>query len=155
MQDKIFYLTKNGLKKLEIEFQKLKGLRRIKSGKEAPAAFFSEELNAEFVSFRDDMDLLDAKLEELEHILKNYEIIKPPQQADRDKIGLGATVAVEVDGKKDTFLMVGTLEAAPTLGRISNESPVGKALLDLKAGDEAVINSPVKLVYKIKKVSYK
>jgi len=155
MQDKIFYLTKNGLKKLETEFQKLKELRRIKLGKEAPAAFFSEELNAEFVSFRDDMDLLDVKLEELEYILKNHEIIKPPLKEERDKIGLGATVAIEVGGEKDAFLMVGTLEAAPTLGRISNESPVGKALLGLKAGDEAVLSSPVKLVYKIKKVSYK
>jgi len=155
IQDKIFYLTKNGLKKLETEFQKLKELRRIKLGKEAPAVFFSEELNAEFVSFRDDMDLLDAKLEEFEHILKNYEIINPPPLIDRDKIGLGATVAIDVDGKKDEFFMVGTLEADPALGKISNESPVGKALFGLKAGDEAIVNSPVKLVYKIEKVNYK
>jgi len=154
-QDKIFYLTKDGLKKLETEFQKLKELRRIKLGKEAPAAFFSEELNAEFVSFRDDMDFLDVKLEEFEYILKNYEIIKSPPKEERDRIGLGAAVAIEVAGKKDEFIMVGTLEANPTLGKISNESPVGKVLFGLKSGDKAVISSPIKLVYKIKKVSYK
>jgi len=155
IQDKTFYLTKDGLKKLKAEFEKLKELKRTKTDEEAPSAFFSEELSAEFVSFRDDMDLLDVKFEEFECILKNYEIIKYPAKEERDKVCLGATVAVEVDGKKDEFVMVGTLEANPSKGRISNESPVGKAMLGLCVGDEAIISSPVRLVYKIKKVSYK
>jgi len=152
-QDKIFYLTRQGLRKTKQDYEQLKKLRKIKLGGEAPAAFFSEELNAEFVSFRDDMNLLDNKLEELEHVLKHHELIKSPKE--KDEITLGATVNIEVGGHKDTILMVGTIEANPSLGKISNESPVGRALLGLKQGDEAVIESPDKLVYKIKKVSYK
>lgn len=155
IQDKTFYLTKNGLKKLKAEYEKLKELKRTKTDEEAPSAFSSEELSAEFVSFRDDMDLFDVKFEEFECILKNYEIIKYPPKEERDKVCLGATVDVEVDGKKDEFVMVGTLEANPSKGRISNESPVGKAIIGLSAGEEAVISSPVRVVYKIKKVSYK
>ena len=151
-QDKIFYLTKQGLKKIESDFAQLKEIRKVKLGGEAPAAFFSEELSAEFVSFRDDLDLLDAKLDELEYVLKNYEIIKPPKE--KNKVALGATIAVDVNGYKDKIILVGTLEADPSLGKVSDESPVGRAILGLAEGDTAVVHSPGKIVYKIKKVSY-
>jgi len=151
-QDKIFYLTKQGFKKIERDYAQLKEMRKTKLVGEAPAAFFSEELNPEFVSFRDDLDLLDVKLEELEYVFKNYEIIKPPEE--KDKIELGATIAVDVNGHKDNIMLVGTLEANPSLGKISNESPVGRAILGLREGDTTVVNSPSKIVYKIKKISY-
>ena len=70
-------------------------------------------------------------------------------------IGLGAKVIVEIDHEaKDEFTIVGTLEANPALGNISNESPVGKALLGHKVGEEIIISSPIKTFYKIKKIKY-
>ena len=152
--NKIYYLTKDGLENLKNALQEMKDLRKAKLGKEAPAAFYSEELNSEFVSFRDEMDVLDAKIDEMEHVLKNYEIIKPPLASEKDKIGLGAKVKVEIDGATDDFTIVGTWEANPSLGLISDESPVGKALLGKKVGDMAVLNSPIKIAYKIKKITY-
>ena len=152
--NKAYYLTEQGLDKLKEEFTQLKELRKSKLGKEAPSAFYSEELNSEFVSFRDDMDVLDAKLEEIEYVLNNHEIIKLPPASERDKINLGAKVKVEIEGEIDEFIIVGTWEANPALGMISNESPVGMALMGKKAGDMATINSPVKIEYKIKKITY-
>jgi len=61
---------------------------------------------------------------------------------------------VEVDGQEDEFEIVGSLEANPSIGRISNESPVGKALLGHEVREEIVISSPVKTVYKIKDIKY-
>ncbi len=152
--NKIYYLTEQGLEKLKQDFEQLKEMRKAKLGKAAPAAFYSEELNSEFVSFRDEMDALDAKLEEMEYVLKNYEIIKPPAVSERGKVSLGARVKVQIDGNSDEFLIVGTWEANPALGMISNESPVGRALMGKKVGDTAVINSPIKIEYKIKKITY-
>ena len=152
--NKIYYLTKDGLANLKNDLQQMKELRKVKLGKEAPSAFYSEELNSEFVSFRDEMDVLDAKIEEMEHVLKNYEIIKPPSPNEKDKVGLGAKVRVEIDGAIDEFTIVGTWEANPALGLISDESPVGKALLGKKAGDIVTLNSPIKIAYNIKKITY-
>ena len=152
---KKYYLTKEGLKGIEKEYKKLLKLRRLKSKEGVPSVLHSEELNAEFIAFREDVDLLESKIEELDHILKNFELIKPPSRTERDKIHLGAHVKVEVGGQMDEFIIVGTLEANPSLGKISNESPVGKALLSHKVGEEVIVSSPTKTTYKIKKIKYK
>lgn len=149
-----YYLTKEGLKRIKREYGKLSKLRKLKSGGDIPSVFQSEELNAEFIAFREDLDLLESRIRELEYILKNFELIKPPSGKERDRIHLGAQVKVEVDGQVDDFLIVGTLEASPSLGKISNESPVGKALLGHKVGEETVISSPIRVIYKIKNVKY-
>lgn len=149
-----FYLTKKGLETLRKEYEKLRQLKGLKSKNGAPSSLHSEELDTEFVSFREDMDLLESRIDELEYILKNFELIKPPPQKERERVHLGASVAVQVDGQKDEFTIIGTLEANPSLGKISNESPVGKVLLNHKVGDEVCLNSPIKTVYKIKKIRY-
>jgi len=154
MGNEKYYLTKEGLKKIEKEYKKLLKLKKQKSRGGAPSVLHSDELSAEFISYREDLDFLDSKIEELQHILKNYELIKSPPKKERNKVHLGAQVKVEVDGQIDEFIIVGTLEANPTLGKISNESPVGKALLGHKVGDEVVLSSPVKVVYKIKSIKY-
>jgi len=149
-----YYLTKEGLKKIKKEYKKLLRLRKLKAKGGAPSVLHSDELSAEFVSYREDLDFLESKIEELEHILRNYELIKPPPKKERDKVHLGAQVKVEVDDQTDEFVIVGTLEANPTMGKISNESPVGKALLGRKVGEEITISSPVKVTYKIKSIRY-
>jgi len=154
IENQKFYLTKEGLKEIEKEYETLKKIRHAKTNEEAPSIWESEDLNPDYLSFREDLEMLETRLAELENILKNTVIIKKPSGEKVNFVDLGAVVDVEIDGDKDEFMIVGTLEANPILGRISNESPVGKALIGHKAGDEVVISSPVKTIYKIKKIKY-
>lgn len=155
MEEKRFYLTKQKLKELEQEHESLVVFERSKTiGEEAPRVLESEDLNPEFLSFQEDMSFLRSRITELENILNNHELIKNPSGQNKNIIGLGAKVLVSIDGEKDEFLITGTLEANPSLGRISNESPVGKALMGRKVGEEVVVSSPIKTIYKIKKIKY-
>jgi len=153
MEDK-FYLTKEGLEKVQKEYENLLRLRQEKIHTETPVAFHSEELDTEFVAFKEDLEAIEAKINDLEYILKNYEIIEPPIQENQKVILIGATVEFDVNGQKDQLKIVGTLEADPNLGKISDESPVGKALIGKKEGDTAIINPETKTAYKILKVKY-
>jgi len=150
------YLTKQGVQRIKEEYENLLKIRKAKLRKEDINLLHSDEFNAEFVAFHEDFDILEARIEELEHIIKNFEIIKMPAKKDRTAIKLGAQVLVEVDGQDDEFMIVGTLEANPSAGKISDESPVGKALIDRKVGDEVTINSPahIETIFKIKKIKY-
>jgi len=154
MDEKIFYITKGKLQELKKEYEEFIKLERHKNTGEAPRAFESEDLNPEFISFQEDMSFLRSRILELNNILEHYELIKNPPKEQKNIVGLGAKVKISVDGKKDEFIIVGTLEANPALGKISNESPVGKVLLGHKPGDEVVVSSPIKTVYKIKKIKY-
>ena len=155
MENKKFYLTKQKLKELKQEYESLVAFEKSKTiGEEAPRVLESEDLNPEFLSFQEDMSFLRSKIIELENVLSNHELIKNPSHQDKNIIGLGAKVLVSINGKKDEFVIMGTLEANPSLGKISNESPVGKALIGHKAGEEVVVSSPIKTIYKIKKIKY-
>jgi len=153
-EQKKYFLTEQGLKELKKEYQILKELRNAKTKGEAPNVLESEDLNPEYLSFQEDLEFLETRLTELENILESFSLIKKPSKTDAKKVGLGAIVTVQVNGDKDEFTLVGTLEANPALGKISDESPVGNALLGHKVGDEITISSPVKTIYKIKKIRY-
>jgi len=155
MAEKKFYLTKEGLEKIKREYQGLKNLKLSKTKGEIPKIWHSEDLNPEYLSFQEDLSFLETRLIELENILKNAELIQLPSKEKQNIINLGATVLVEVDGQNDEFTIVGSLEANPSLGRISNESPVGQALLGHRVGDGVMVSSPIQTVYKIKKIKYR
>lgn len=155
MDGKIFYITKAKLQELRKEHEELLAFENSKDlSQEAPKIFESEDLNPEFVSFQEDIGFLRSRIDELQNILDHHELIKNPSKDKASLIGLGAKVKIDVDGQKDEFVIVGTLEANPAMGKISNESPVGKALLGHKVGDEVVISSPVKTTYKVKNIKY-
>lgn len=153
-EEKKFYLTKQGLEKIKIEHQSLRELKLAKTKGESPKILHSEDLNPEYLAFQEDVSFLEARMVELENTLKNVELIKLPKKEKQNIISLGATILVSVDGQNDEFTLIGSLEANPSIGRISNESPVGRALLGHKIGDEVIVSSPVKTVYKIKKIKY-
>ncbi len=148
------YLTKEGLKKLQKELEELRNVRDEKKREEAVVPS-SQTIDSEFATFQEDLNLLEARIEEIETILKNYELISPPPKNRRNFVNLGASVLVEVEGQTTEFTIVGTIEANPVLGRISHESPVGKSLLGGKKGDEIRVQSAVKTTYKIKRIVYK
>ncbi len=155
MNGKIFYITKEKLQELKKEYEDLLDVERKKSlDQEAPKILESEDLNPEFVSFQEDVGFLRSRIDELKNVLDHHELIRSPAKDKRGVVGVGAKVKIDVDGQKDEFVIVGTLEANPALGKISNESPVGRALLGHKIGDEVVVPSPVKLTYKIKNIKY-
>jgi transcription elongation factor GreA len=155
MEEKVFFVTKQKLQELQKEYKELLALEKTKTiGQEAPKIFESEDLNPEFVSFQEDMGFLRARIDEIKNILDHHEIIKKPEKGNAQFIDIGAKVMVDMAGQKDEFTIVGTLEANPMLGKISNESPVGRALLGHKIGDEIVVSSPSKTTYKIKNIKY-
>ncbi len=155
MDGKIFYITKEKLQQLEKEHEELVAFEHTKVlGQEAPHMLESDDINPEFVSFQEDVGNLRAKIDALKDVLDHYELIKNPPKEKRDMVGIGACVKVDVNGKHNEFMIMGTLEANPELGHISNESPVGKALLGHKIGDEIFINAPEKTKYKIKSIKY-
>lgn len=153
--EKIYYLTKEGLEKIKREYENLKHLKLAKTNGESPKILHSEDLDPEYLAFQEDMNFLESKLAETETILKHAILIKSPSKEKQNMVDLGAKIEVEVDGQPDELQIVGTLEANPVLGKISNESPVGRALLGHKIGDEVLVQSSVKTLYKIKKIQYK
>lgn len=155
MSNKKIYLTKKGLKKLKKKYNRLvKSFKKLKSDGNVPEALHSEDLSSEFLSFQEDLNFLEARIEKVEQALANAELIEKPPEEERDEVRVGATVEVEVNGETDEFTIVGSAEADPSKGRISNECPVGQALLGCEVGDRAKVNSKVETTYEIKSISY-
>lgn len=150
--NKKYHLTKEGLEKVKEELSDLIDARKEKTKGEIPDVLHSEDLNPEYLDFREKMQFLEKRISKLQDVIKNTEIIKPPK--DKSKVELGAKVTIEADGEEDEFMIVGSLEADPSEGKISNESLVGKKLMGKKVGDKITVSSKVETVYKIKKIDY-
>ena len=155
-QTEKFYLTKQGLERLKKEYKTLKNLQGLKAKDKLPEFLHSDELNPEYAAFQEDLGFLNQRIADLETILRNYESIKIPPKEKQNMVGLGATVLVELDGQLDEFTIVGTLETNPSENKISDESPVGKALLGEKVGGIVEVTTPiVNHKCKIIKIKYK
>ena len=150
-----YYLTKEGLEKVKKEHQKLLDFKKAKTKDEVPNIWHSEDVNPEYLSFQEDMSLLETKIAEHENILRSVELIKPPKKSEQNTINLGAVVSLEIEGEIDEFQIVGTLEADPSQRKISNESPLGQGLLGAKVGESVVVKaSVVNHTCKILKIRY-
>jgi transcription elongation factor GreA len=149
---KLFHLTQSGIDELKSELDALK-IRRVETAEAIKVARELGDLaeNAEFQSARQDVERNDGRIDEIELILANFEVIKTKGSK---QISLGSTVTPK-GGKKDMVLqVVGTIEADPLAQKISDESPIGKALLGKKEGDEVEIKTPAaSTVYKIAAIS--
>ena len=146
---KLFKLTQEGIDELKEELAALIAERpeiteRIRSAREL--GDLSE--NAEYASARSEQERAEGRIVEIEHILKNVDIISAPKAGG--KVSLGATVSLKSGSKEKQFQVVGTVEADPLNGKISDESPIGKALLGKKVGEEVEIVTPAETAtYKI------
>jgi len=155
MEEEKFYLTKKGLEKIKKKYQELKKIRKAKSKEGIPQFFQSEEVNPEYLVLQEDLSMLEDQIDEFEKIFKNVGLIKSPPKKNQGIVYLGASVALEDQkGKSNEFQIVGSLEADPSLGKISDESPVGKALIGHKIGDKIIVET-AQTKYKIKKIKYK
>lgn len=142
MMNKQFRLTQHGVAELEAELKKLQAKRggiaeSIKSAREL--GDLAE--NAEYQSARQEQERNDSRIAEIEHILQNVDLIK--ESKGTNEVVLGANVKLKSSGgKTKEFQVVGTVEADPLNGKISDESPIGKALLGKKLGEEVEIKTP-------------
>ena len=137
---KAYQLTAEGRKELEVELTELKSRRGEIADKIAEARDYGDlSENAEYDSAREEQGLVETRIAEIEDILMNAEDIKATKSSS---IHLGTTVELETGSKKVTYTVVGSVEANPGEGKISDESPIGAALMGKKVGDSATVSTP-------------
>lgn len=137
---KQFQLTESGKQELEQELTELKGRRGDIADKIANARDYGDlSENAEYDTAREEQGLVESRIAEIEDILLNAEIIK---SSGKSKIGLGSKVELKTGRKTVSYHIVGPVEADPLEGKVSNESPIGVALMGKKVGDSAEITTP-------------
>ncbi len=142
VMNKQYRLTKQGVTELDTELKNAIAERSAIAGRIKTAREFGDLAeNAEYQASRLEQEKNEARIAELEHILQNVELIKETKSGG--KVVLGSTVQLKsADGKTKEFQVVGTVEADPLNGKISDESPIGQALLGKKKGDEVEIKTP-------------
>ncbi|MEG0368979.1 MAG: transcription elongation factor GreA [Hungatella sp.] len=153
MADKKNILTYAGLKQYEDELQTLKVVKRKEVAQKIKEAREQGDLseNAEYDAAKDEQRDIELRIEELENLLKNAEVVVE-DEIDLDKINVGCQVKVyEIDFDEEmNFRIVGSTEANSLQNKISNESPVGKALLGKKVGDIVDVETQVGIIqYKV------
>ena len=137
------YITKDGLNELKSELDELKMVKRpeiLQALKEAKALGDLSE-NAEYDSARDEQAVTEARIKELEYMIENAKIIV---NKVTDKVEIGNKVKIEYlsDKETDVYTIVGSTEADPFANKISNESPIAKAIMNKKIGEVAMVASP-------------
>ena len=137
------YLTHEGYERLQLELEHLRTVKRIEVAERLREALEDGELieNAELEAAKNEQSFVEGRIKELEMLLSNARLID--QTNHSDIIQVGSKVKVQEDGyDPESYVIVGAAEADPRLGRISNESPLGKALLNHKAGDTVKVEAP-------------
>ncbi|HSF80582.1 MAG TPA: transcription elongation factor GreA [Anaerolineales bacterium] len=143
MNDQV-YLTAEGAARMKIELEELVGPGRTELAQRLRAAIQQGDLseNADYHKAKEDQAFLEGRIQELEYLLKNATIIAG-DNGNKDTIDIGARVTVqEQDFDPETYHLVGAKEADPRNGRISNESPIGQALLGHRVGDMINVQTP-------------
>jgi transcription elongation factor GreA len=147
------YLTKEKLAELKEELETLKGEKRQEIAERLKTAKDYGDLseNSEYSEAREEQAKVETRIFELEEMLKQISIIE--KGGDSNEVGVGSTVTVSKGSSSFKYVIVGSNETNPEEGRISNESPLGQALIGHKVGDSVDFNTPAgEVVYKITKI---
>jgi transcription elongation factor GreA len=140
--EKPVYVTADGLKKMQAELEELRTTKRAEVAERIHAAMefgdFTE--NSELEQAKNDQAFLEGRIMTLEQMIKNAQVID--ENTHHEQVEVGSHVMVESDGSREQYVIVGSAEAAPGEGKISNESPVGRALLGHKAGETVKLSVP-------------
>lgn len=136
------YLTKERLEELRVELETLKNKKRVEVAERLKQAKEYGDLseNSEYAEAREEQANVETRIAELEELLKEAVTLKMTEGGDT--VTVGSTVAVKKGEKTMTYTIVGSYEAKPEEGRISDESPLGKAFLKKKAGDKVNVTTP-------------
>lgn len=135
------YLTEQGLTELQEQLHELKTVRRREIADAIHTAKEQGDLseNAEYIDAKEEQNRVEQRIAELETVVKNAVLIKKPSA---NNIQIGSHVTLDCDGKKRKYQIVGSNEADPLNGKISNESPMGKALIGNNRGSTVAIPTP-------------
>ena len=138
-------VTRDGHAKLLEELDHLINVRRPEVIQAVATARSEGDLreNAGYDAARNDQSFIEGRIRDIESILKRIDIIDEAAGSDGHLVTIGSTVTIRIDGDKETYTIVGAVEADPSKGKISNESPFGKALLGKRVGDSTQIETPV------------
>ena len=137
---KLFQITSDGKRDLEAELEELKSRRGAIAEKIAEARDYGDlSENAEYDAAREEQGLVESRIAEIEDVLLNAEIITTSRSS---KVTLGSKVELKISDRTVAYHIVGPVEADPLAGKISNESPIGVALMGKKVGDTVVITTP-------------
>jgi transcription elongation factor GreA len=136
------YLSAEGLAKLKAELEELTNIKRPEIAQRIHDAkeYGDVTENAEYEDAKNEQAFVEGRIQLLTSIIKNAVIID--ENHSRTFVQIGSTVTIEGEQGKEKFTIVGAAEAAPDEGRISHESPVGRALLGKKKGDQVTVNVP-------------
>lgn len=151
--NKKFILTQEGLNHLKQEYQELITVFRpaVANRIQRAREFGDLSENSEYDAAKEEQSLLEARIAQLEGVLPKAQVIQ--QVASADFVVIGSTVTVEADGYQEEFTIVGSLEADPAQKKISNESPVGAALLGARIGENVEVVTPIfRANYKVLKI---
>lgn len=148
------YLTSQGLADAKAELDFLKKTKRAEIAEKIHQAREYGDLteNSEYDSAIEEQSLVENRISELENILKSAKVIA--EKHAEDFVVIGSTVKIDMDGEVDEFTIVGRVEANPAKKRISNESPLGTALLGVKKGETVEVTTPI-VRYKCKVLEIK
>jgi len=138
------YLTQHGLTSLQEELAHLKDVRRQEVASRIHKASETGGTvdNAEYDEAKSEQAFVEGRIREIENVLANA-VVAPSHDRATGSVGFGSSVTVVTSaGRKQKYVVVGSAEASPLEGRISNESPVGKALLGHRVGDEVEVKTP-------------
>jgi transcription elongation factor GreA len=144
MAEKATPLTREGLERLEKELEHLRNVRRPEVAERIHAAkeLASAQNNAEYEEAKNEQAFVEGRIITLERLLQNATVIDEEAAHHASRVQLGSKVAVKSDGKAMEYTIVGPAEARPTEGLISHESPVGRALIGKRVGDEVQVQVP-------------
>ena len=153
MADKKHILTYAGLKQYENELQELKVVKRKEVAQKIKEAREQGDLseNAEYDAAKDEQRDIEARIEQIEKILKNAEVVLE-EEIDLDKINIGCNVRVlDLEyNEEEEYKLVGSSEASSLQNKISNESPIGRALIGARIGDVVTVEAPAgEIKYKV------
>jgi transcription elongation factor GreA len=148
-----FKLTEEGREELQKELEELIASRPLLAERIKLAREFGDlSENAEYSAARQEQEKTESRIAEITHILENVLLIK--KTPSKGVVGLGSTVELRGNEGDKTFIIVGSVEADPLEGKISNESPIGQALLGKKIGDSVEIKTPADTIsYSIVRIS--
>ncbi len=144
---KQFHITTEGLKELKLELEELISKRSVIAQEIATARSQGDlSENAEYHAAKEEQGRNELRIEEIEHILHNAEVISTPK--NDNKVRLGSNVKLQHEnGNTKEFQVVGTVEADPLNGKISDESPIGQALIGKKVGEAVEIVTPAETTH--------
>ena len=154
MNNKPAYLSKEGLEKLREELDEMVNVRRAEVAARIHEAKEHGDIteNAEYEDAKNEQAFVEGRIQALSALIKNAVVID--ENHSTTHVQIGSTVTIQSTDGKESFTIVGSAEAAPAQGRISNESPVGRALLGHKKGEEVVVTVPAgDTKYKITNIS--